>query len=385
MRPLRLLMVARRFWPLSGAAEKTAARLAVGLAGRQCRPTILTARWHPRWPERISWHELPVVRISPSPLGRWNTWRYARAVARWLRRHQDEFDLVYVWGLQDEAGAAVRALGSRRPIVLRADRAGRYGDCFRQIDSASGRRNKGLCPCARAVVAPTPTLRRELEAAGYPRRRIHDIPLGVPALSPRNAQTRAAARNLLGEASAALRVAPWEQLVVSTVRVAAGRGWEHLVAAWPEVVRRRPGARLWLAGEAPDRAAAERQIELLGLGRQILLAGVFDELDMLLGAADLAVVPATEGSPVPLLEAMAAGLPAVATDVAGHRDLAADGREALLVPPADSAAMAAAVARLLEDSELAGRLASAAQARAASDFSLARMVEEHLALFDSLT
>jgi glycosyltransferase involved in cell wall biosynthesis len=378
-------MVARRFWPLSGGAEQTLARLAAALAQRGCRPTILTARWQPRWPEQIRWHGLSVVRLSPPPQGRWKTWRYARAVARWLRQHQDEFDMAYVWGLDEEAATAVRALGGRRPVALRAQRSGRGGDCFGQIETAGGRRNKGWCLRADALLAPTGAIRRELEAAGYPRARIHEIRLGVEPLPPRTAETRAAARGLLAEANAVLALGPGDPLAVSTVRVESGRGWEHLVAAWPAVARRFPNARLWLAGEAPDRAAAGRQIESLGLGSKVLVAGVFDDLDVLLAACDLAVVPATDGAPLAVLEAMAAGLPTVATDVPGHREVADDGQEALLVKAADAPALAAAIGRLLEDHQLAARLASAAHARAARDFSLARMVEEHLRLFERLT
>jgi glycosyltransferase involved in cell wall biosynthesis len=408
VKPLRLVMVARRFWPLSGAAEQTLARLAAGLAERQCRSTILTARWHPRWPAEICWHGLPVVRLPGPPEGRWQTWRYARAVARWLRQHRDQFDLVYVWRLEHEAAAAVRALRPKRsggdhadqrdpqagtpslpdgvrPVVLRAQRSGRHGDCFRQIDSGCGRKIKDVCMRAAALVASTPVIRRELEAAGYPRRRIHEIPLGAAVLPPRTAEVQAAARGLLAEANAALRLAPWETLAVSTVRLVAGRGWEHLIAAWPAVIRRWPHARLWLAGEAPDLAAARQQIESLGLSGRILVAGVFDDLDALLGAADLAVVPAIEGAPLALVEAMAAGLPTVATDVPEHRHLAGDGQEALLVPPADAAALAAAVSRLLGDPALAAKLVRAAKARATRDFPLATMVQEHLSLFERLT
>jgi glycosyltransferase involved in cell wall biosynthesis len=385
VKPLRLVMVARRFWPLSGGAEQTLGRLATALAERECRPTILTARWQPRWPEQICWHGLSVVRLSPPPQGRWKTWRYARAVAGWLRRRQDEFGLVYVWGLGEEAGAAVRALGSRRPVVLRAQRSGRRGDCFRQIETAGGRKNKGWCMRADALVAPTGALRRELEAAGYPRARIREIALGVGPLPPPTADTRAAARRGLAEANAALALGPEDQLAVSTVRLEAGRGWEHLLAAWPAVAHRLPHARLWLAGEAPDRAAVGRQIESLGLGSRVVVAGVFDDLDVLLGACDLAVVPATDGAPLAVLEAMAAGLPVVATDLPGHREVAGDAQEALLVPVADVPALAAAIVRLLADREFSARLASAARARAARDFCLARMVEEHLALFERLT
>jgi glycosyltransferase involved in cell wall biosynthesis len=378
-------MVARRFWPLCGAAEKTLGRLAVALAERGCQATILTALWQPRWPAQILWHGLPLVRLAPPPSGPWTSWRYTRAVARWLRRHQQEFDLVYVWRLQEEARAAVRALDGRRPLVLRAEQSGRQGDCFWQIETAGRERIKHACMQAGALVAPTAAIRRELEAAGYPRPRIREIPLGVPSLPPRTLEARLSARGVLAEANPALQLAPWEPLAVSTGRLAAGRGWEQLIAAWPVIARRWPNGRLWLAGEAPDRAAAERQIKSLGLGSQVHVAGVFDDLDVLLRAADLAVVPSAEGSPLALLEAMAAGLPTIASDMPGHRDLLSDGRDGLLVPAADASALAAAVTRLFDDRELSARLGSAAQVRTAHDFSLANMVEEHLHLFEHLT
>jgi glycosyltransferase involved in cell wall biosynthesis len=189
----------------------------------------------------------------------------------------------------------------------------------------------------------------------------------------------------LCEANSALALGGRERLVVSTIRLVPGGGWEHLLAAWPSVVARVPHARLWLAGPCPDRAAAVQQIALLGLAEQVLLVGVFADPEVLLSAADLCVMPALEGSPLALLEAMAAELPSVATDVANHRYLATDGLEALLVPAADPQALGAAIVRLLEDSELATRLGQAARSRAESNFSLAGMVEQHLSLFDRLT
>ena len=391
MKPLRLAMVARRFWPLAGRRSRTLARLAVGLAERRCRATILTARWQPRWPEQICWHGLPVVRLSPPPQGRWQTWR---TCGRWPAGcgRRDQFDLVYVWRLEHEAAAAVEALRPGRS-------AGDHGRPGRSCCAPHGPAGRRLLPADRVSrraedqrVMPAGRCRwwrrrrwsaaswrpPDIRAGGFARSRWASSALRADRRVP------AAARHLLAEANAALRLTPRETLAVSTVRLAAGRGWEHLIAAWPAIARRCPHARLWLAGEAPDLAAARQQIESLGLGPQVLVAGVFDELDVLLGAADLAVVPAVDGLPLALLEAMAAGLPIVATDVPEHRHLAADSQEALLVPPADAVALAAAVGRILADPALAARLARAAQARATRDFSLARMVQGHVTLFEHL-
>ncbi len=95
-----------------------------------------------------------------------------------------------------------------------------------------------------------------------------------------------------------------------------------------------------------DRAAVQQQIERLQLAGRVVAAGAFDQVDELLAAADLLLVPSPEGDHVALLEAMAAGLPIVAADTADNRAVLADGQEGLLVAAADAAALSAAVARL---------------------------------------
>ena len=82
--------------------------------------------------------------------------------------------------------------------------------------------------------------------------------------------------------------------------------------------------------------------------------------------------------------AMAGGLASVACDNRGNRELIEDGRQGLLFPPGDAEALADVLVRLLGDPELARRLGMAAQDRVEADFSLAKMVEAHVTLFDEL-
>jgi glycosyltransferase involved in cell wall biosynthesis len=95
----------------------------------------------------------------------------------------------------------------------------------------------------------------------------------------------------------------------------------------------------------------------------------------LLPAADLHVSPAPEGGPQAVLEAMAAGLPTVAVDVPDNRWLLGDREAGTLFPAEDAAALAAAIADLLEDAATAQRLGTAARQRAAREFSLTGMAE----------
>lgn len=385
MNPLRLVFVTRRFWPLVGGTEKVMANLAVEMAKRGCQVTILTAKWRISWPERITFHELPVVRLPPPDQRGWKTFRYVRGLARWLRQNAGRYQLVYVSGLKQEAYGAVRAVGGRVAVVLRAERAGRWGDCLWQLEARCGRRIKHRCMEAAAFLGPSRAIERELQAGGYPRARIHYLPNGVPIPPPRSPTTRAAARAVLREADPGLEMPQGAPLALYTGRFQPGMGLRYVLAAWRPIVARWPHARLWLAGDGPDRVTLGRQIEALGLADRVRLIGVFDTVDELLAAANLFVLPSLEGDlGLSLLEAMAAGLPIVAGQTAANREVVSDGREGLLVPADHPGALSAAIARLLEQPDLAARLGTAARERATAEFSLAKMADAHIALFACL-
>jgi len=382
VKPLRLAIVAQRFWPRVGSLETRAAQLACGLAAAAAEVTIVTARWHLCWPAEIFYHDIPVVRLYPPPSGRWNAWRWTRALGRWLRGHAAEFDAVCVWGLMHEAQAAVEAVGRQLPVVLVPERTGWQGDCFRQVDVWSGSRLKRTCLAARAFVAGSPAARRELEAAGYARERIFDVPCGVPRSPPRTEESQSAARATLADANAALQLPLQAPLAVSTSRLAAGRGWEQLLAAWSIVARQKPAAQLWLAGEAPAESAVVRRIAALRLSGRVSLIGMFDDVECLLASADVHVAPAADGSAQALVEALAAGAPSVAIDLPLNRWFLGDDAAGLLVPPDNAAALAAAILRLLDDPALASRLGAAAQQRAEAEFDLGKMVAGYLEMFE---
>ena len=138
-------------------------------------------------------------------------------------------------------------------------------------------------------------------------------------------------------------------------------------------------ARLRIAGDGPGRADLEAEIARLGLGQAVALLGTRPDVDELLAASDVFVLSsASEGLPMSVLEAMAAGLPVVASAVGGVPELVRDGETGLLVPPGDAAALGAALARLVADPALAGRLGAAGRRLVERDFSVARCRQAHL-------
>ena len=134
-----------------------------------------------------------------------------------------------------------------------------------------------------------------------------------------------------------------------------------------------------LVGDGPDRPSVEAEVRRLGLQDAVALAGTRDDVPELLARADVfALSSRSEGAPLSILEAMAAGLPVVSSRVGGVPELVVDGETGLLVPPGDPAAMAVALGRLVADAGLRYRLGAAGRERAQRCFDLRRQRCAHL-------
>jgi len=144
-----------------------------------------------------------------------------------------------------------------------------------------------------------------------------------------------------------------------------------------------PETVLAIAGDGPLRPQLERLTGELGVAARVRFLGVRPDARALMGAADAIVLSSrSEGLPLSALEALASGTPLVATNVRGLRELVVDGESALLVPE-EPGALAAALRRVLDDRELAARLAEAGKRieGAGSDEALVR---GFLALYERL-
>jgi glycosyltransferase involved in cell wall biosynthesis len=137
-----------------------------------------------------------------------------------------------------------------------------------------------------------------------------------------------------------------------------------------------------IVGEGPDRRPLEAEIDALGLAGRIRLAGERRDVPDLLADADVFVLPSrSEGHPVAVLEAMAAGLPVVASRVGGIPEQVSHGETGLLVEPGDPRGLAAALRRLVAEPSLRLRLGAAGRERAERVFDLDACRRAHVALY----
>lgn len=386
MKPLRCVLVTRRFWPLVGGAEIVMANLGARFQQRDLSCQIVTAQWQSNWPTEFVHREVPVIRLRNPKQRIWGTFRYLSSLARWLKEHADEIDIVYVSMLKHDAYTATKIcqqLGI--PVVLRAEGGGDTGDCNWQTTARFGPIIQRRCKTADAVIAPSRAVADELQAAGYPADKLHLIPNGVALPAKPTTDSQQLARTALAEANHDLVAAPEESVVVYTGRLDRNKGLYDLVNAWSEVTKNSPGCRLWLVGEGPDRDQLFQQIKDLDLRGQVVLPGAFDDVEEVLRAANLFILPSYfEGLSISLMEAMAHQVPVIASDIPGNHDIIQSGINGNLVPAGDVSALSHAIQDALAKPDQLKRWTAAAYQTIQENYSLASMVDAHLKLFEQL-
>jgi len=140
-----------------------------------------------------------------------------------------------------------------------------------------------------------------------------------------------------------------------------------------------------IVGDGPLRRKLEERSKILGISNRVIFAGIRNDIAEILKVIDILVVPSLyEGLPTIILEAMAAGIPVVATDVGGNSELLINGETGFIVPSKDSSALADSIEKLLKSDALAKRMGSMGRRRAIVYFSLDKMVRETEELYEGL-
>ncbi|HEX5133273.1 MAG TPA: glycosyltransferase [Candidatus Krumholzibacteria bacterium] len=222
-------------------------------------------------------------------------------------------------------------------------------------------------------------LRVALAAGAVEKRNLHTIENGVRLEEyARSNSQRLAARQSLGIDAAA-------PVVGIVARLTRAKDHVNLLDAFARVRERHPAARCVIVGDGELRGAITDHVQALGLGKEVLMLGRRDDVADVLSAFDVYVLSSyTEGLAVTLLEAMAAGLPVVATDVGGNPEVVVDGVTGRLVPARDAAALADAIMGMLADRERARAMGEAGRIRCQERFGVNTMTRRYQKLYDRL-
>ena len=338
-----------------GGAEYQLYELLRHLDRRRFAPGVFVLAPGGWWVEPIRALGVPVEEIPRR--GPADVRRLARLRAS-LRRFAPHLLHAILWS--GNSYGRLAALGLGIPVVIAAERVVTpYRGWQVMVERALDRVTDGYLVNCEAIAA------WQVERKRLPREKIEVIPNGIDLgrLPPFSLDRRAA------RSAAGLRRD--RRLVAGVGRLDAQKDFPTFLRAAAMIAAEVPDVDFLVVGEGGERAALEALARRLGLGARVVFTGLRHDVPRLLAAVDVfALTSLYEGFPNVLLEAMATGAVAVATDVGGCRELVTSGETGVLVPPRAPAAVAAAVGRVLRDPALARRLATAARQRVEGAFSV---------------
>ena len=311
--------------------------------------------WLPRVDDAVS--------VTPFPIagfGRPGTLRQLFRFARWCRQHRiaviQTCDLYSnIFGLIGAALAGVPVrVGSRRE--LNPDKSPR------QI-----RLQRFAYRFATHIVANSPAAEKILQAEGVAAGHVTLIPNGVDVASFSVHEPRGSLRE-----------------VITVANLRAEKSHETLIAAAAKLAPSHPSLRFTVVGAGSRRGELEALARARGVENIVEFLGHRDDVPALLAAADLFVLPSrSEAFPNGAIEAMAAGLPVIASGVGGLLDLIEHDRTGVLVPPCNPDAVADAIASLVADPARAHRLGANARAEVVKRYSFDRMTHSFEELYET--
>ncbi|MGA3198635.1 MAG: glycosyltransferase family 4 protein [Halobacteriota archaeon] len=202
---------------------------------------------------------------------------------------------------------------------------------------------------ADAVIALSDHMKKEMQR--FSLRDISIIPNGIDL-----DRFEGAARD---QARFKLKIKEADKVVLHVSTLASVKGVMYLIEAIAQLIQTEPKARLIVVGDGPERAKLELLVSDLGLSEFVTFAGRIQNNDVpiYMAASNVFVLPSlSEGIPIVILEAMAAGLPIVATNVGGISSLVEEGKNGFLIDPQNAEQIASKISLILADPALSGRM-----------------------------
>jgi glycosyltransferase involved in cell wall biosynthesis len=383
---MRVLIVLREFYCHSfpvGGAERQALKLAGELKRLGVPVTIVTGLWEWSQPHCEIIQGIPVDRhfsawgmFGIKGLRKFGFYSYMLSLFLYLLWHRNEYDIIHCHSALVESCIGV-LVGHwlNKPTLIRPMASGVFGDFKRMREGGSFWNHDWLVRQLRrtnAIVALNPQIADEMVALGITKDRIIFIPNGVeiePAPHQRSYTQHEPMR------------------IAFVGRLHPQKSIDTLVNALGYLEQESPDLswRLQLAGTGPSRPELQAMANDLGIGHCVEFMGHIDCVDTLLEQCDCFVLPSlSEGMSNALLEAMALGLPCIATDIAGNNNLIQHQRNGWLVSPNDDKALAEAIVALATNEGLRQRLGQEALKTVQDNYSLHSVAQQYADLYADL-
>jgi glycosyltransferase involved in cell wall biosynthesis len=380
MKPLSIAMIISYFHPYVGGAERQAQQLASHLVRKGIGLHVLTRRL-PGLPPYEDIDDIPVHRVTTIGRGALASLTFTISALTWLLLHRSDFDVLHCHQPLSPMtiGLIAKALWDK-PVIVKLTGGGSLGN-LREIQRLPFTHlRKRMMRHVDRFVAISEEVVRGLHSWGIPAERIAHVPNGVDTgyFVPPTLEEKQRARE-------ALELGNAEQITVFVGRLSAVKRVDVLLRAWKNVHQVHPNARLLLVGNGPDRRALQVLSEELNLRQSATFCGSQRNVLPYFQAADLFALPSdSEGLPNALLEAMAAGLPCIASNIGGNVDLVSDGENGLLFQPGNVEHLADVLLQLSSNDFERRAFGRRAREKVEAYFSLDRVAEKYVDLYRRL-
>lgn len=397
--PPRICLLTDSYFPVVGGGEAHARLLCAEFLKLGVPVFVLTGHKVATSPSTEMVDGIAVHRVPPAGYPRLGKYLMLGSSFWRLIRMRHEYDVIYVCGIRTLgliAVLAARLLG--KGCVLRAESRGEVSGGF-IWEKTDGRVNLLLkrmligpilfrnvfLKKADAFMSIAEVIREEYVACRIPVGKIVSIPNGIDVtrFSPVSPDAKTLLRQKLG--------LPAGRLFAYTGKLNRGKGLEFLIRVWKDWSPQHADCRLLLIGSgARQFLSCEEElrdyVKKNALESVVIFAGSVSNVQEHLQAADFFVFPSeSEALPLALLEALATGLPTVASDIGGCRDIIADGRNGRLAPPNNESAWVAGLQTLVNDPALVSEWRRAGRETVVKTFSITHIAEEHVKLFRAIS
>jgi glycosyltransferase involved in cell wall biosynthesis len=369
MKP-RVLMIISFFYPHLGGAEQQALRLAVQLTKRGVHVAVLTRKFK-GFPSCEVIKGIPVYRhIRTLPWGKSFALTYMLSVFWFLLKKRHAYDIIHchlLQGFHSVIAIVFKALFQKK-VVIKVGATGPISDFIMIKKVFLGEFLLKRITLADRLITVCAQSTEEALQAGFSSRQVVQIPNGVDT-------TYFKVLTPVAELRAITFIGRLDHL----------KGVYVLIEALKKLKDDGVDAHLNVIGDGPDRDKLQNLSRDVGVNDSISFCGAVEEIIPYLQKSTLFVLPSlSEGLSNVLLEAMACGLPIIATRVGGNIDLIRDGENGLLVEPENSEQLSAAIKKILQDKDLAQKLGMEARKTAEEKFSMEIITNNYVSLYQEL-
>ena len=379
---MNVLMVTERYFPIWGGAESQLRQLIPHLVSKGFSVEIVTRRWHREMMRRETIDGISVYRLGVPGRSWWATVLFVFSLFVFFIRIGTKIDIYHSHGAVNMGALCRVARGlTGNKNVAKIATAGRIPGLSNKL---AGRFLLSLFQQSDAIICMTEEIRKELVDICTPIAAVRRITNGVDGkrFSPVSDRQRILWRERWN-------IKDRDYVVLFSSRLVPRKGLNILLNAWPAIKKKHPEAWLFIVGSGTDQPDSteeqmQRKVDKENL-TNVHFLGETNAPEQYLAMADLFVFPSKqEGFPNALLEAMAVGLPVVATRIGGVTDIVQDNETAILFELENSNDLASQIISCFSRPDLAEKMGKQARQYVLAQYSFESIANQYVALYEDL-